>query len=117
MRIKTLKGEKKVYLRPVSVYTDSFRLSYKDIINNNNDDDDKNINLNLINYYCCSNICRKKKHIELFDIGVSLYRKRMDIINVFTILLLTEKILLKIERQKINQFNNVSLDIHSNLYK
>ena len=118
MRTKSLKGEKKVYLRPVSVYTDSFRLSYKDIFNNNNNDDnDKNINLNLINYYCCGNICKKKKHIELFDIGVSLYRKRMDIINVFTILLLTEKILLKIERQKITQFNNENLDILQNLNK
>ena len=118
MRTKSLKGEKKVYLRPVSVYTDSFRLSYKDIFNNNNNDDnDKNINLNLINYYCCGNICKKKKHIELFDIGVSLYRKRMDIINVFTILLLTEKILLKIERRKITQFNNENLDLLQNLNK
>ena len=71
----------------------------------------------MINYYCCGNICKKKKHIELFDIGVSLYRKRMDIINVFTILLLTEKILLKIERQKITQFNNENLDILQNLNK
>ena len=41
----------------------------------------------------------------------------MDIINVFTILLLTEKILLKIERQKITQFNNENLDILQNLNK
>ena len=99
MRTKSLKNEKKVYFRPINVYTDSFKISYREI-NSNMEEEDKNIHLNLVNYYCCGNICRKKKHIELFDIGVSLYRKRMDIINVFTILLLTEKLLLKSERQK-----------------
>ena len=108
MRTKTLKPEKIPYFRPTNRFNDSYKISYKDI--NFNIEDNNNIHLNLFNYYCCGNVCRKRRHIELFDIGVSLYRKRMDIINAFTILLLTEKILLKIEKQKINTFTNENLE-------
>ena len=52
-----------------------------------------------------------KKHIDLFDLGVSLYRKRMDIINVFTILLLAEKLMLKLERQKNFSFNKETVEV------
>ena len=81
------------------MFTNSLKFG-KNGEDNSNSEEDKNINLNLINYYCCGSISKMRKHIELFDLGVSLYRKRMDIINVFTILLLSEKIILKIERQK-----------------
>ena len=78
----------------------------------NNNENDKNIHLNLINYYCCGNICGMKKHIELFDLGVSLYRKRMDIINVFTILLIYKKILMKLEnKQKTISFKKEDTEI------
>jgi hypothetical protein len=110
MRTKSLKNEKKIYFRPINVYTDSVRISYRDM-NSNIEEEDKNIHLNLVNYYCCGSICRKKKHIELFDIGVSLYRRRMDIINVFTILLLTEKTLLKNEKQKKITINKDNYEI------
>ena len=49
------------------------------------------INFNFFDYYCFKKLSRKKKDIELFKIGLSLYRRRMDIINVFTFLLLSEK--------------------------
>ena len=49
------------------------------------------INFNFFDYYCWRKLSRKKNDIELFKIGLSLYKKRMDIINVFTILLLSEK--------------------------
>ena len=55
------------------------------------------INFNIFDYYCFRKISRKKKQIELFNSGLSLFKKRMDIINVFTLLLLTEKNCLKIE--------------------
>ena len=51
-------------------------------------------------------ICKRNKQIELFDLGINLYRKRMDIINVFTILLMSEKIMLKLERRNILGLNN-----------
>ena len=49
------------------------------------------INFNFFDYYCWRKLSRKKNDIELFKIGLSLYKKRMDIINVFTFLLLSEK--------------------------
>ena len=49
---------------------------------------------------------KKEEQIELFNIGISLYKKRMDIINVFTIILLIEKILLKLEKNKIIDKDN-----------
>lgn len=99
IRAKSLKGDERIYFRPFRIFSNSFHI-YKNIEENANNKDDKNIHVNLINYYCCGNNCRKKKQIELFDLGVSLYRKRMDIINVFTILLLSEKMLLKLDRQQ-----------------
>ena len=56
------------------------------------------INFNIFDYYCFRFFSRKKKNIELYNLGLSLYKKRMDIINVFTLLLLTEKKNLKNEQ-------------------
>ena len=58
------------------------------------------INFNLCDYYCLRRLTSKIQEIELFKKGSSLYRKRMDIINVFTLLLLTEKKLLNHENKK-----------------
>ena len=102
-RTKSFRSEGKIYFRPLRMITNKSRITKN--IDTNKNEDNNNIHLNLINYYCCGNICKKKKHIELFDIGVSLYRKRMDIINVFTILLLSEKMMLKMDRQKNVTFN------------
>ena len=96
MRARSFKGNERIYSRPNRIFSNSFHI-FK---NREEKLNDKNIHVNLINYYCCGNICRKKKEIELFDLGVSLYRKRMDIINVFTILMLSEKMLLKFDRQQ-----------------
>ena len=111
-RAKSLKPEEKVYFRPIRLVTNPLRIKINknDNIDQDNEDD-KNIHLNLINYYCCGYICKMKKHIDLFDLGVSLYRKRMDIINVFTILLLAEKLMLKLEGQKTVSFNKESVEV------
>lgn len=109
-RTKSFKGEEKIYFRPIRLITGASRRDKNN--DGNNNENDKNIHLNLINYYCCGNICGMKKHIELFDLGVSLYRKRMDIINVFTILLLSEKILMKLEnKQKTISFKKEDTEI------
>ena len=68
---------------------------------NNNQNNNMNLKLNFFDYYCYGNICNKKDQIELFNLGTSLYKKRMDIINVFTIILLIEKILLTIEKYEL----------------
>ena len=109
-RTKSFKGDDKVYFRPIRLITGASKKSRKI---NDNDEINKNIHLNLINYYCCGNICKMKKHIELFDLGVSLYRKRMDIINVFTILLLAEKIMMKLEKQKTVSFKKEEKELPS----
>ena len=59
------------------------------------------IHFTLLDYYCLRRLTSKTKEINLFKKGSSLYRKRMDIINVFTLLLLTEKKLLN--HEKINK--------------
>lgn len=59
------------------------------------------IKFNLFDYYCMRKLSSKKKEIDLFNIGSALYRKRMDIINVFTLLILTEKKLLNKEENEL----------------
>ena len=63
----------------------------KEDINNNLKEYIDQIYFNIFNYYCFPTCFKKKKDIELFKLGLSLYRKRMDVINVFTLLLFTEK--------------------------
>jgi len=55
------------------------------------------ISLNVFDYYCFRIFSKSKKNIELFNLGYSLYKKRMDIINVFTLLLIAEKRMFKVE--------------------
>ena len=49
------------------------------------------ISFNIFHYYCLKKVTRRQKDIDLFKIGISLYKKRMDIVNVFTFFILTEQ--------------------------
>ena len=63
------------------------------------------INFNFCQYYCFG-INKKAKEIKLFKLGINLYKKTMDIINVFTFLLLVEKNILYENHHKfISSFN------------
>ena len=75
-----------------------------------NKESNGHINFNLFDYYCLRKLSSRKNEIELFNKGSSLYRRRMDIINVFTLLLLTEKKLLNHE-QKRNRIKEVEYPI------
>ena len=55
------------------------------------------IKINIFEYYCLRNLSKKKGDIYLFKSAISLFKKRMDIINVFNLLFLTEKNCLHIE--------------------
>ena len=55
------------------------------------ENDMNKIKFNLFDYYCFGRFSRKKKGIDLYKSGLSLYTKRMDIVNVFTLLFLAEK--------------------------
>jgi hypothetical protein len=49
------------------------------------------INFNLFQYYFLRKMPNIKKKVEIFKIGLSIYQKRMDIVNIFTLILLFEK--------------------------
>ena len=51
------------------------------------------INFNLFDYYCYCfrSISKKNKEIKMFNSGITLYKRKMDVINVFTFLVLIEK--------------------------
>jgi hypothetical protein len=72
------------------------------------------INFSFLDYYCWRKFSSKKKAIELFVKGSSLYRKRMDIINVFTLLLLTEKKLLLNYDRREQLFKKIDYPIEPN---
>ena len=61
----------------------------------------EHLSLNLFDYIFRRKNMIKKRHIDLFKSGFSFYRKRMDIVHVFTLLLITEKVLLKSHGQQI----------------
>ena len=73
-----------------------FQNFYSDI---NNMDDIKylkfneHINLNIFDYFCSSKKSKKNKHIKLYNKGNTFYRKKLDIVHVFTILSLIEDII------------------------
>ena len=56
----------------------------------NNYDFNDIIHFNLF-HYCCSKFTKKAREINLFKLGITFYKKRMDVINIFTFLLLLEK--------------------------
>ena len=73
-------------------------LSYKDF-------NDK-IELNMFDYCCCHLVYEKRhKIIELYNITNSFYRKKLDVVNVFNLLLLIEKNLLKNNSEFVHTIN------------
>jgi len=59
------------------------------------------LKLNLFDYIFRRKNAIKKRHLDLYKLGFSFYKKRMDIVHVFTLLLITEKVLLKSHGQQI----------------
>ena len=73
---------------------DNLQINNSDIYNkekNNLKDYNDYINLNLFDY-ACSN--KNSKQYKLFNLGNSFYRKKMDIVHVFTIISIIEKIII-----------------------
>ena len=89
--------QKKYIYRVGSFYPQEEIYSKKQKYNQLLEDFSDKISLNIFDYYCFKIFTKSKKNIELFYLGYSLYKKRMDIINVFTLLLLAEKKLFKVE--------------------
>lgn len=53
----------------------------------------KSITINIFEYFCCGKRFKKRKDIDLFKKGTSIYKDRMDFINLFRDLLIYEKCL------------------------
>ena len=72
---------------------------FESVKNNNNilKEYIQEIKINIMEFYCLKRITKRRKEILLFENGFSLFKKRMDIISVFILLLLTEKNCLQIE--------------------
>ena len=47
---------------------------------------------------------KHQRYIELYNISNSFYRKKLDVVNVFNILLLIEKVLLKNNYEYVYSF-------------
>ena len=94
---------KKNYIYRVGSFYPKFQSAQKNQNDNNNNNDNnlKNYSdqlyFNIFQYYCLGKCFKKRKEIELYKLGLSVYKKRMDIINVFTLLLFTEKNCLQAE--------------------
>ena len=84
------------------LYLKSFNSSDKNKIKNKIEDFNEKINFNLYHYICFGKNSKKEKEIELFNSGYFLYKKRMDIISVFTFLFLVENFIL--ENEELNPF-------------
>ena len=60
------------------------------------------INFNIFDYYCLRKITKKKTEIDLFNFGINFYKRQMDIINFFNIMILTQIMLTQQSEQKHN---------------
>ena len=73
------------------------RYIYSDLNNINNLKEDYNfmdyndyLNLNIFDYICPRKKSKKYRNIKLFNRGNAFYRRKMDIVNVFTLLTVVE---------------------------
>jgi len=75
--------------------TPKINLAMNEKANNSLKEYKENISLTLLDYFFPCGEKKKKRMIELYLFANSFYRRRMDIVKVFTHLILTEKILIK----------------------
>ena len=79
------------YIYRVGSFYPKLMATEKKQSNNTLSDYKDHLNFNIFEYYFCRKLSKKKDYIELYKSGLSLYKKRMDIVNVFSLLLFSEK--------------------------
>ena len=78
------------YLNQDNIKNIFFSLSNKSSKDINILDYSDDINLTILDYFCSGKNSKKNKYIQLFNKGNAFYRKKMDIVNVFTLLTILE---------------------------
>ena len=78
---------------------------YRDPMDSLFKDYNDRIKITIFDYFCHRSNSEKKKMIELYHFGNEFYKRRMDIVLVFSHLLLTEKVLLSSNLQNTNSSN------------
>ena len=78
------------YLNRDNIKNIFFSLSKKSSKDINILDYSDDINLTILDYFCSGKNSKKYKYIQLFNKGNAFYRKKMDIVNVFTLLTILE---------------------------
>ena len=69
------------------------------------------INFNIFDYYCFKKITKKKTEIELFKFGINFYKRQMDIINFFNIMILTQIMLIQQFGKKNNNILSQKIEL------
>ena len=69
------------------------------------------INFTLFDYYCLRKIPQKKTKIELFNSGINFYKRQMDIVNIFNILMLTQIMLTQQSMDKKYNYLNKTIEL------
>ena len=69
------------------------------------------INFNVFEYYCLWKLPRKKTKIELFNSGINFYKRQMDIVNFFNILMLTQIMLTQQSIDKKQNYLNQTIEL------
>ena len=65
-------------------------------------ENDSIINFNIFDYYCFQKMTKKRTEIELFNFGINFFKRQMDIIIFFNIIILTQIILTQKSEKKHN---------------
>ena len=72
----------------------------------------------MLDYCCCHLIQQKRgKYIQLYNTANSFYRKKLDVVNAFNLMLLTERILFRNNYEyvySINEDFDISYSKNSN---
>ena len=69
------------------------------------------INFNIFDYYCFKKITKKRTEIELFKFGINFYKRQMDIINFFNIMILTQIMLIQNFDKKNNNILSQKIEL------
>ena len=93
-------GEETIYYNKDNHHNNFSLVEIEKKESNNLADNKEYYNLNVFDYIFCRKKYKNNKLIEFYKLGRNYYKKKMDIVNVFTLLSIIEKILAKKSNKK-----------------